>query len=103
MASDAVQNRLQQAGDRLRVSGPLTLETVPALYRALASLEPPVRRVDLQAVERVDSSALAWLLALCRLGGGGSPTFENPPRSLITLARLYELDFLRFSPEEPYS
>jgi len=101
MSAEPVRNQLSQTGDRLRVSGPLTLETVPALYQALASLEPPLRRVDLQAVERVDSSALAWLLALCRLGGGGSPTFENPPQNLISLAQLYELNFLRFSPEEP--
>ncbi len=103
MASDALRNQLSQAGDRLQVRGPLTLETVPALYTALDSLAPPLRRVDLQAVERVDSSALAWLLALCRLAEGGSPTFENPPQNLRTLARLYELDFLRFSPSESAS
>jgi ABC-type transporter Mla MlaB component len=103
MASEPVRNQLSQEADRLQVSGPLTLETVPSLYAALQNLSPPVRRVDLQKVERVDSSALAWLLALCPLAGGGSPTFENPPENLRTLARLYELDFLRFSPSEPAS
>ena len=100
MASNSVRNQLAQDGDRLQVSGPITLETVPALYQALDALAPPVRRVNLEAVERVDSSALAWLLALCRLAEGGSPTFENPPKNLRTLAQLYELNFLHFSPAE---
>lgn len=96
-----VSNQLQQSGKRLHVSGPLTMETVPALEKALPSLQPGIRQVDLSEVSRVDSAALAWLLALCELAEGGPPVFLNVPKNLRALARLYELNFLHFEPQTP--
>ena len=96
-----MNNQLKQSGQRLAVSGPLTLETVPALERALTNMLPGIRQVDLAEVSRVDSAALAWLLAVCSLADGGSPVFLNAPKNLRVLAQLYELDFLRFKSENP--
>jgi ABC-type transporter Mla MlaB component len=95
-----MSNQLQQKGAHLTVSGPLTLDTVPELYTALDTLDPPIERVDLASVTEVDSAALAWLVSLCRLAPKGAPLFENPPANLLTLAQLYELTFLRFGPTE---
>ncbi|HIC99959.1 MAG TPA: STAS domain-containing protein [Piscirickettsiaceae bacterium] len=96
-----VSNPLRQVGEHLYVSGPLTLETVPALEKALSSLRPGIRQVDLSALTRVDSAALAWLLALCERAEGGPPVFLHAPKNLRVLAQLYELDFLHFAPQMP--
>ncbi|WP_294945507.1 STAS domain-containing protein [Sulfurivirga sp.] len=97
-----LQAQLNQSGDCLTVQGALTLESVPALEKALDSLGWPIRRVELGQVERVDSAALAWLVALARRAreNGVSPIFANPPQSLRILVQLYELDFLPFEPKE---
>ncbi len=96
-----MNKQLRQHAQCLEVSGPLTLDTVPVLEKALEHLQPGIRQVDLAGVSRVDSAALPWLLGVCALGEEGPPVFLNAPESLRVLAQLYELDFLRFEPENP--
>lgn len=54
-------------GDRLQVSGVLTINTVPALYaKGLPYLDRENLVVDFTKVELVDSSAVSLLLAWLR-------------------------------------
>lgn len=79
---------IQLAGDCLRVQGPLTLDSVPGLWRetppqALAG----VRQIDLGGVGDCDSAGLALLLAW--IGGCGSrPRISHLPDTLRALARV---------------
>jgi len=78
----------------VKLDGALTLETVAAcLERAL----PAGNLVfDFGGVTRVDSSALALLLAWLRRSKacGSAVELRAPPESLLTLARLYSVDAL---------
>lgn len=86
-------------GDRLRVRGPVNMETVPALVEAGTPLVARARVVDLAATEALDSAALALVLAWQReaMRGAGRPlVVENAPDAFANLARLYGVtDFLR--------
>lgn len=82
-----------------RLSGKLTFETVPALYRESESLvrdKQTIRTVDLAAVSTADSAGLALLLEWQSSRGDEEPRlrFENAPESLVRLARLCEADEL---------
>jgi phospholipid transport system transporter-binding protein len=82
-----------------RFHGPLTFETVPALFRGLeeqVQREAAVERIDLAGVTAVDSAGLALLLewqARAR-ANGRSLAVRNVPGALLRLARLCEADEL---------
>jgi len=83
---------IQHDGDRMLVSGPLTLANVAAaLGEGYNAIGAGVRSVDLGGVGELDSSALALLLAWLREAKrrGGDLAFTNLPQGLITIARLY--------------
>jgi phospholipid transport system transporter-binding protein len=79
-------------GDRLQVSGRLTMETVATLFNAV--LEPDGNGalvVDLDKVEAVDSAAVSLLLSWLRRAQRDQValSFANVPDNLLSLARLY--------------
>lgn len=84
--------RVERTGDRLAVSGNMTLETAASLLAAgtdgLAQGEPVF---DLSGVAAMDSSGLAVLFGWQRAAEskGKSLRIENPPRNLISLAEVY--------------
>ena len=83
---------IRREGERMLVSGPLTLASVTAVLReGNAAIGQGVRTVDLGGVGELDSSALAlllaWLREAKRLNRGIS--FANLPQGLTTIARLY--------------
>lgn len=79
-------------GDCLRVSGPLTMETVPAAVEAgIAALTPEIRRIDLSGVAGVDSAAVALLLEWVK-NARDPVVIEGAPAPLRTLAKLYSMD-----------
>jgi phospholipid transport system transporter-binding protein len=83
---------MRREGERLIVSGSLTLANVAAaLSEGKAAIGDGVRSVDLAEVGELDSSALALLLAWLREAKrkNGSLAFTNLPQGLTTIARLY--------------
>ena len=93
---------IRRDGDRMMVSGPLTLAHVAtALSLGNAAIGEGVRKVDLGEVGELDSSALALLLAWLREAKrrGVDLAFSNLPQGLSTIARLYGVaDLLPASP-----
>jgi phospholipid transport system transporter-binding protein len=83
---------IRREGERMVVSGALTLASVAAdLARGKAAINEGARSVDLGEVGELDSSALALLLAWLREARrlGGELSFSNLPQGLLTIARLY--------------
>jgi phospholipid transport system transporter-binding protein len=83
---------IRREGDRMVVSGALTLANVAAaLSEGNAAIGEGVRTVDLAEVGELDSSALALLLAWLREAKrqNRSLVFANLPQGLTTIARLY--------------
>ena len=83
---------IRRDGDRLMVSGPLTLAHVAAaLSEGNAAIGAGVRSVDLGGVGELDSSALALLLAWLREARRHDRDLvvSNLPQGLTTIARLY--------------
>jgi phospholipid transport system transporter-binding protein len=83
---------IRQEGERLLVSGPVTLGNVAAeLESGAAAIRSGARSVDLSGVTELDSSLLAMLLAWMREARSVQRPleFENLPEGLLTLARLY--------------
>lgn len=83
---------ITQEGGRLQLSGPMTLNTVKALFeRGLQASPGATVVVDLARVEAVDSSAVSLLLAWMREARRNNLTltFSNIPGNLTSLARLY--------------
>jgi phospholipid transport system transporter-binding protein len=83
---------IRREGERLVVSGSLTLANVAAaLGEGNAAIGEGVRTVDLAEVGELDSSALALLLAWLREAKrlNRSLVFANLPQGLTTIARLY--------------
>ena len=83
---------IRREGERMIVSGALTLANVAAVLReGCAAISEGVRTVDLGEVGELDSSALAlllaWLREAKRLDRGLA--FANLPQGLTTIARLY--------------
>ena len=79
-------------GDRLQVSGCLTMETVAALFDT--SLQPDggdALEIDLEQVEEVDSAAVSLLLSWLRRAQRNNVTlcFSHVPDNLLSLANLY--------------
>ncbi|MCC6210839.1 MAG: STAS domain-containing protein [Burkholderiales bacterium] len=83
---------IRREGDRLVVSGPLTLAQVAeALPLGNGAIGEGARNVDLGEVGELDSSALALLLAWLREARrrNAELAFSNLPQGLTTIARLY--------------
>ena len=83
---------IRREGDRMVVSGALTLANVAAvLGQGNAVIGEGVRNVDLGEVGELDSSALALLLAWLREARRRDRelAFTNLPQGLTTIARLY--------------
>ena len=82
---------VRRDGDALVFTGALSRDVVSALCRGLPSTLAGVRRFDLRAVERLDSSGLALLSTLSTRAEGGVIVVGNPP-GLDALRRAYRLD-----------
>ena len=83
---------IRREGERMVVSGTLTLASVAAaLTEGNAAIGEGARTVDLAEVGELDSSALALLLAWLREAKRRnlSIVFTNLPKGLTTIARLY--------------
>jgi phospholipid transport system transporter-binding protein len=83
---------IRREGDRMVVSGPLTLAHVAeALQQGRSAIGEGARQVDLGAVTELDSSALALLLAWLREAKrrDAELVLRNLPQGLTTIARLY--------------
>ena len=83
---------IRRDGERLLVSGALTLASVAADFaQGKAAIAEGARSVDFSGVGELDSSALALLLAWLREAKrlGRELSFSNLPQGLTTIARLY--------------
>ena len=83
---------IRREGDRMIVSGAVTLASVTAALReGNAAIGEGVRTVDLGEVGELDSSALALLLAWLREARRQKHdlAFANLPQGLTAIARLY--------------
>ena len=83
---------IRREGDRLVVSGPLTLANVAAtLGEGKTAIAAGARSIDLGEVGELDSSALALLLAWLREAKrlDRDLVFTNLPQGLAAIARLY--------------
>jgi len=83
---------IEREGDRLMVSGRLTMSTVPALYEAgLQQLASEDLLVDFSKVEAVDSAAVSMLLGWSRIAQSNKRSLRvtNLPDDLLSLANLY--------------
>ncbi len=83
---------IQREGDRMKVSGRLTMETIGALFDdAMQPLESKAWTIDLAQVEAADSAAVSLLLGWLRnaQSHGAQLSFINVPANLRSLADLY--------------
>jgi len=88
---------ISRDGERILLTGPVTLANVAALLEeGRRHLAEGAGTVDLSGVTELDSSALALLLAWLReaKAGGRAVAFANLPESLQTIARLYGVEDL---------
>jgi len=88
---------IAREGDRMVVTGPVTLAGVAALLeQGREQVRNGVRVVDLGGVTELDSSALAMLLAWLRDAriGHRELAFVSLPEGLVAIARLYGVDGL---------
>ena len=85
---------ITRVGDRLQVSGRLTMETVSVMFdTALEADAKGVLEVDLSQVEAVDSGAVSLLLSWLRRSqrSGVKLCFSHAPDNLMSLAHLYDV------------
>lgn len=83
---------IRREGAGLRVSGPLTMETVPELAAGLAQfLDGGNVEIDFSEVTEVDSSAVALTLEWQRMAAGKKVSLglRNLPDSMLNLSKLY--------------
>jgi len=93
----AVAPVVREADGRWLLAGPLTINNVAGVLAASAGVAlPATGRVDLQAVDPVDSAGVAILLEWKRRAAaeGVSLAFENVPPTMASLAELYGVDDL---------
>jgi len=93
---------IRRDGERLFVSGPVTLANVAGLLEeARTAFADGVRAVDLGEVTELDSSLLAVLLSWLReaKGRGRELSFARLPQDLVTLAQLYGV--AQLLPQDP--
>lgn len=89
LASNAVAVR--RDGDALVFTGALSRDVVSSLWRELPLNMSGVRRLDLGAVDRLDSAGLALLSLLFMSAERGLTYVGNPP-GLVALRAAYRLD-----------
>ena len=83
---------IKLAGDRIEVTGPITMAGAAALLAegeaVLASADPVF---DLAGVTELDSSSLAVIFSWVRTARakGKSVRLLNPPQNLLSLAEVY--------------
>lgn len=83
---------IQREGERLLVTGPVTLaNVVQTLEEGYAAIRAGAGAVDLAGVTELDSSLLAMLLAWLREAARAGRTLrlDNLPGGLTTIAQLY--------------
>ena len=89
--------RIEPVSDHAwRIAGELTLQNLPALLaesaqlRAAATASTQEFDLDLSGVTRIDSSAIALLLAWMRAArqAGASVRFRRAPRQLLAIAEV---------------
>lgn len=83
---------IEVAGDRLRVTVPMTLSNARVLEeRGLALLSASVGVVELADVDELDSSALAVIFSWQRAAeqAGREVRIAHVPESLLSMAALY--------------
>jgi phospholipid transport system transporter-binding protein len=83
---------ISREGDRILLSGQLTLDTVKSLYdQGLQPNGKSALTVDLSQVDSVDSSAVSLLLAWLREAQRNNVnlSFSHVPDNLLSLASLY--------------
>ncbi|HET7833230.1 MAG TPA: STAS domain-containing protein [Gallionella sp.] len=83
---------IKREGDRLVISGRVTIATVPALFEAgLEYLTSGDLVADMSQVEAVDSSAISMLLGWTRAAQRGNHVLRvtGLPEDLLSLAHLY--------------
>jgi phospholipid transport system transporter-binding protein len=83
---------IQREGERLLVTGPVTLANVAqTLEEGYAAIRAGAGAVDLAGVTELDSSLLAMLLAWLREAARAGRTLrlDNLPGGLTTIAQLY--------------
>ncbi|MEN5207182.1 STAS domain-containing protein [Stenotrophomonas terrae] len=89
MASNAT---FRTEGDTLLLAGVIDRAAVVALWPQLARGLGPVRQLDLQAVERIDSAGLALLSELAaRLRAQAGGNVSGAPAGLDELCAAYRL------------
>jgi phospholipid transport system transporter-binding protein len=91
------------SGDRVEVSGPMTLPGATALLaEGEAAIAADASVFDLAAVTEMDSSSLAVVFAWMRAAKatGKSLSLLNPPSSLLSLAAVYDVADLLPQPLE---
>ena len=79
-------------GDRLQVSGPMTIQSAASLMtEGESAVRGGATVIDLSKVDAADSSALAVLFGWLRAAQGAKRTLTivQPPESLLSLAVLY--------------
>jgi phospholipid transport system transporter-binding protein len=92
---------IRRDGERLYVSGPVTLANVAGLMEEAKAHLASVSAVDLGEVTELDSSLLAALLAWMRdaKARGRALSFARLPQGLVTLAGLYGV--AQLLPQDP--
>ncbi len=83
---------IRDAGDRIEVSGPLTLGKAREMLEAgKAFISRPEVTFDLAQVQEVDSSGLTIVFGWVRAARsqGRVVRISNPPPNLLSLAALY--------------
>lgn len=97
-------NASSEGRRRIALQGDLIFDTVPQVWRehsAAISGEAKEFTIDLQAVKRVDSSALALMVSFARSAHNNKKTlnFEHIPATVLAIARVTGVDeFLGLNP-----
>jgi phospholipid transport system transporter-binding protein len=89
MATPASNAGVRRDGDALVFTGALLRDAVAGLWKQAGGLGA-VRRLDLRAVERIDSAGLA-LLAELAARSGADVTIDGEPAGLAELRAAYRL------------
>ena len=94
---EPVAQVLRADDGRWILAGPLTINNVAGVLASSVGMPlPPTGRVDLKAVDPVDSAGIAILLEWKRRAAaeGVALAFENVPPTMASLAELYGVDEL---------
>lgn len=83
---------IQVSGERVEVSGPMTMAGASVLLaEGEAAISASASVFDLSAVTEMDSSCLAVIFGWMRAArdAGKTVTLANPPQNLLSLAEVY--------------